>query len=129
MPSPTHNPFGATELDQVLCVEARRYRTRTEGDIFVFLALDAVSWHAHHFSIMPSDTVADYILFTGEALLKYKLPKGSTLAISLPAAAEKELQAAFPSFGKVICDAAGVAQVTREFHTGFAAQMGAIAMN
>ncbi|MBP8823035.1 MAG: hypothetical protein KBH07_05290 [Flavobacteriales bacterium] len=60
---------------------------------------------------------------------KYKLPKGSTLAILLPPTAGKELQAAFLAFGKVICGTAGMAQVTRKFHTGFAAQMGAIVMN
>lgn len=125
MPTPTHNPFGATRLDQVLCVEARRYRTRQDGDIFVYIAMDAVSLHAHHFTIKRSDTVADHIAFLREALGKYRLPAGSTLAIALPATAEEELKAAFPVFGKVICDAGGVAEVTQEFHQGFAAQLGA----
>ncbi|HMN06527.1 MAG TPA: hypothetical protein PKD45_12440 [Flavobacteriales bacterium] len=125
MHTPTHNPFGATRLDQVLCVEARRYRTLKDGDFFVYLAMDAVSWHAHHFTVRRSDTVADHIAFIREALAKYRLPQGSTLAVSLPATAEEELVAAFPLFSRVICDAAGVAEVTREFHDGFAAQMGA----
>lgn len=125
MSTPTHNPFGATQLDQVLCVEARRYRTHGDGDFFVYLAMDAVSWHAHHFTIKRSNTVAEHIAFIREALAKYRLPKGCTLAVSLPATAEEELMAAFPLFGRVIGDAAGVAEVTQEFHDGFAAQIGA----
>ena len=42
------NPFNASRLDEVLCVEAREYRLPSGEVVYLYLAMDAVSLHAHH---------------------------------------------------------------------------------
>lgn len=129
MPRTPANPFGATRLDEVLCVEARAYNTRQDGTVHLFLAMDAVSRHAHHFDIRPSAGLADYVTFMRQLEGKYPLVQGITLATSLPPLLRKELMATFPLFGEVLCDPKGVATITEEFHMGFAAHMGLRALN
>ena len=117
-------PFNATRLDEVLCVEARGYQLPDGTVAYIFLAMDAVSLHAHHHALLPTNTVDDHLGFIRQLHGRCPLPRGMTLASSLPPQHEQLLAASFPLFGKVLCDAAGVAQATAEFHTGFAKQTG-----
>lgn len=121
-PMPT--PFSATRHNEVLCVEARGYTLPDGTAVFVFLAMDAVSLHAHHHALLPTNTLDDHLDFIRQLPGRCPLPRGMTLASSLPPIHAPVLAASFPVFGKVLCDARAVAQVTREFHDGFAAQTG-----
>lgn len=116
--------FGATHLDEVLCVEARGYRLPDGMSVYIFLAMDAVSLHAHHHELRVTNTLDDHLAFIRLLPGRCPMPKGMTLASSLPALHQAQLAAAFPQFGKVLCDAEGVARVTKEFHAGFAKQTG-----
>lgn len=122
------NPFSATRLDEVLCVEARGYRLPDGTVAYIFLAMDAVSWHAHHHALLSTNTVDDHLAFIRQLHGRCPLRKGMTLVSSLPTQHAQLLAASFPIFGKVLCDAVGVAHVTAEFHTGFAKQTGLRAM-
>jgi len=116
--------FNATRMDEVLCLEARGYRLPEGTQVYIFLAMDAVSLHAHHHDLRTYDTLDDHLDFIRQLAGRCPMPRGMMLASSMPAIHQAHLSAAFPLFGKVVCDAAGVAQVTSEFHTGFAKQTG-----
>lgn len=118
------NPFNATRLDEVLCVEAREYRLPSGEVVYLYLAMDAVSLHAHHHDMRRSNTLDDHLDFIRQLPGRCPLPRGMTLASSLPPVHAPVLAASFPVFGKVLCDARGVAQVTQEFHEGFSKQTG-----
>jgi hypothetical protein len=117
-------PFSATRHNEVLCVEARGYTLPDGTAVFVFLAMDAVSLHAHHHGLRQSNTLDDHLDFIRQLPGRCPLPRGMTLASSLAPQHAAHLAAAFPLFGTVLCDAVAVAQVTQEFHTGFRAQTG-----
>lgn len=120
----TMNPFSATRLDEVLCVEAREYRLPSGEVAYLYLAMDAVSLHAHHHDMRRTNTLDDHLDFIRQLPGRCPLPRGMTLASSLPPIHAPVLAASFPVFGKVLCDARAVAQVTRAFHDGFSAQTG-----
>ncbi len=119
---PGKNIFNANDLDEVLCLEAREYRIQ-DGPVFIFLAMDAVSRHAHHHHLGTSASLDDHINFLKELFSKYPRIEGQILATALPPMHHERLHEEFPHFSQILHAPEKVSEITGDFHAGFRRMM------
>lgn len=108
----------------MLCIESRPLATRQDGTVWIFLAMDAFSRYAIHHTIQRTNILPDYVMFIHEVLRKDPEVKGATLVVDARPDLAAGLHKVFPHFKNVLCDDAGVYEVTEEFHVAFLAHMG-----
>jgi hypothetical protein len=89
------------------------------------MAMDAYSRYAVHHTIMRTNLLPDYVSFLFEVVRRDPVVKCAALTIDARQDLAGALHKVFPHFKEVICDQAGVYEVTDEFHVAFMAHMAA----
>ncbi len=121
--TPSNNPFGASEPNQVLCIESRPLPTQQDGTVWIYLAMDAYSRYAFHHTIKGQSILPEYISFLMEVYKKHPALKTAKLAVDTEPAMTSAFSKVFPDAHEVICDKNRVNVVTEDFHIAFLAHL------
>ena len=84
--------------------------------MWIYLAMDACSRFAMHYSVAQENNMDYYLDFIGKLVRQHDLGPRPVLAIDLDAEHRSMIMEAYPEFVDVICDKKKVAVVTEEFH-------------